>query len=67
MKVTYPNTTVSGLENSQQFVPVQNGTGLLVSSGSVRVTGAQQTQATIVEVRRPPIQTVERPDEQFKE
>lgn len=60
MKITYPNITVSGLETSQQFVPVQTETGLLVSSGSVRVTGAQ-TQATIVEVRRSPIRTVEVP------
>jgi hypothetical protein len=58
MKITYPKILVTGLETSEQFVPVQTGTGLLISSGSVRVTGAQ-TQATILEVRRSPARTVE--------
>ncbi len=53
-----PRTTVivSGFASSQQFVPVQTGTGILVSSGSVHVTGAQ-TEATVVEVRRGPVGT----------
>lgn len=47
---------VSGSANSQQFVPVQTGTGVLVSTGSVHVTGVQ-TEATVVEVRRGPVGT----------
>lgn len=58
MKITYPNIVVTGIETSEQFVPVQTETGLLISSGSVRVTGAQ-TQAAILEVRRSPARTVE--------
>ena len=58
MKLTYQHTIVSGLGPSQQFVPVQTGTGILVSSGSVRVTGAQ-AQAAVVEVRLPQSRTVE--------
>ncbi len=60
MKITYSTIIVSGLESLQQFVPVQAETGLLVSSGSIRVTGAQ-TQPAIVEVRTPPTRTFETP------
>jgi hypothetical protein len=60
MNPTNAHVTISGLENSQQFVPVQSGTGVLVSSGSVRVTGAG-TGATLIEVRTLSGRTVEAP------
>jgi len=54
MNTKYPNITVSGLNSLQQFVPVQSGTGILVSSGSVRVTG-EQAQASVMELRESPV------------
>lgn len=59
MKPTHNDAVVYGLE-TQQFVPVQNATGILVSSGSVRVTGAQ-TEVAVVEVRNTPDRTVAAP------
>jgi hypothetical protein len=56
MKQERATITVSGFASSQRFVPVQTGTGVLVSSGSVHVTGAQ-TEATVVEVRKGPVGT----------
>lgn len=61
MKITFPTTTVSGLDVAQQFIPVAKETGVLASSGSTKVTGAQTRQSTVVEVRRGPTRTVELP------
>jgi hypothetical protein len=61
MKIIFPTTTVSGLYVEQQFVPVAKETGVLVSSGSTRVTGAQAQSTVVVEVRRGPTRTVEMP------
>lgn len=59
--MNYPNVTLYGFETSQQFVPIRAETGMLASSGSVRVTGTL-APATIVEVRTSPARTLEVPE-----
>ncbi len=58
MKQSLASVRICGME-TQQFVPVQGQTGVLVSSASVHVTGALvgPTASAVIEVRALPDQT----------